>query len=132
MSLPKGAIVLPRGGGRSYEMGPMRAVFKADETETRENYSVSEWWLRPNTDGPGAHSHEDNDEVFYVLEGRPEILVGEEWVSLESGGFVLIPRGIQHDFRNTTSEPAGLLNFFVPGGFERKMPAIVKWFAENR
>ena len=40
--------------------------------------------------------------------------------------------GITHDFRNTTDEDAGLLNFFTPGGFERKMPAIVKWFAENR
>jgi mannose-6-phosphate isomerase-like protein (cupin superfamily) len=132
MSLPEGAIVLPRNGGRHYAMGPLSAVFKADEAETQERYSISEWWLKPNTDGPGAHLHEANDEVFYVLLGRPEILVGEEWLPLEAGGFVLIPRGTMHDFRNPTSEEAGLLNFFMPGGFERKMPAIVKWLAENR
>ena len=132
MGLPSGSIVLPRDGGRVYEMGALRAVFKADEGETAARYCVSEWWLRPNTDGPGAHFHEANDEVFYVLDGRPEILVGEEWVSLDKGAFVLIPRGVMHDFRNTTGETAGLLNFFIPGGFERKMPAIVKWFAKNR
>jgi hypothetical protein len=31
-----------------------------------------------------------------------------------------------------TDKEAGLLNFFIPGGFEREMPAIVKWFAKNR
>lgn len=132
MNLPKGAIVLPRGGGRSYAMGALSAVFKADEEETEQRFSVSEWWLRPNTEGPGAHSHEANDEVFYVLAGRPDILIGEEWVSLEPGAFVMIPRGVMHDFRNSTSEEAGLLNVFTPGGFERKMPAIVEWLAQNR
>jgi mannose-6-phosphate isomerase-like protein (cupin superfamily) len=132
MSLPEGAIILPRDSGRRYEMGALSAVFKADEGETQQRYSISEWWLKPNSDGPGAHLHEANDEVFYVLAGKPEILIGEQWVSLERGGFALIPQGTMHDFRNPTGEEAGLLNFFIPGGFERKMPAIVKWFAENR
>ena len=33
-----------------------------------------------------------------------------------------------HDARNPAAEEA-LLNAFVPGGFERNMPAIAKWFA---
>jgi mannose-6-phosphate isomerase-like protein (cupin superfamily) len=92
--------VLARDGGRRYEMGKLWAVFKADEAETQERYSVSEWWLHPDTDGPGAHFHEANDEIFYVLEGCPEILVGDEWVVLERGAFVRIPAGVMHDFRN--------------------------------
>lgn len=132
MDLPSGAIVLPRNGGRHYEMGTLHAVFKADEAETQERYSVSEWWLQPNAPGPGAHVHEVNDEVFFVLEGRPDLLIDQKWISLERGGFVLIPRGVAHDFRNTTDEEAGLLNLFIPGGFERNMPAIVTWFEENR
>jgi mannose-6-phosphate isomerase-like protein (cupin superfamily) len=132
MRLPEGAIVLRRNGGRRYEMGALSAVFKADEAETQARYSVSEWWLRPQTEGPGAHSHEANDEIFYVLQGNPEILVGDDWVALEPGSFVRIPAGVMHDFRNTTGEEAGLLNVFIPGGFERKMPAIVEWFARNR
>ena len=79
-----------------------------------------------------GHIHADNDELFFVLEGTPHILVGKEWVSLERGAFVLIPRGTLRDFRNTSDADAGLLNFFAPGGFERKMPTIVQWFAENR
>lgn len=36
------------------------------------------WWLEPNSDGPGAHQHENNDEVFYGIEGLISILVGDK------------------------------------------------------
>jgi len=132
VELPRGAIVLPPAGGRFYEMGAMQAVFKADEDETEQRYSVSEWWLEPHADGPGPHKHDANDEVFYVIEGRPSLLVGDRWIDGERGAFFRIPAGVMHDFRNPTGERAGLLNFWIPGGFERNMPAIVEWFAAHR
>jgi mannose-6-phosphate isomerase-like protein (cupin superfamily) len=132
MPLPPGAIFWPPGGGRSYAMGALSAVFKADGEETADRYCVSEWWLEPNTKGPGAHSHEENDEIFYVLEGRPSLLVGDSWIEAERGAFLLIPRRTMHDFENRTEARTGLLNVFIPGGFEPKMPMIVQWFAENR
>ncbi len=52
----KGILHLPPGEGRRYELGRMTAVFKADEDETTARYSVSEWWLEPGADGPGAHA----------------------------------------------------------------------------
>lgn len=124
-------IALPPGGGRRYEMGKLTALFKADEDETRAAYSLSEWILQPGQDGVGAHSHEANDEVFFVLEGSPEIRVGDAWESYDSGAFIRIPAGVTHDFRNLTQQPARLLNVFIPGGFERDMPKIVDWFAQN-
>lgn len=75
-----GVIFLPPGGGRSYQAGPMRAVFKADGAETDDRYCVSEWWLDAGDSGPGPHSHEDNVEIFYVLEGTMSFLVGEKWL----------------------------------------------------
>ncbi|WP_297332067.1 cupin domain-containing protein [Flavobacterium sp.] len=128
----KQAIVLGPDEGRKYDMGFMKAVFKADEEETDCGYSVSEWWLEPESDGPGAHLHENNDEIFYVLEGKPSILIGEEWIETQRGSFIRIPAGTMHDFANKTDSRAGLLNFFIPGGFERNMPSIVKWFEDNQ
>jgi mannose-6-phosphate isomerase-like protein (cupin superfamily) len=128
----EGLIILKPHEGRRYNLGSMRAVFKADEDETEEGYAVSEWWLDPNSEGPGAHRHEDNDEVFYVLEGTCSFLIGDEWVDAEKGSFLKIPAAIQHDFANRTNARAGVLNFFIPGGFERYMPSITTWFAENR
>lgn len=125
-------LILAAGEGRIYNCGTMTAIFKADENETKEKYSISEWWLAPNADGPGAHSHEENDEVFYVVEGRVSFLVNDQWVTAEKGTFLRIPAKTIHDFRNETDQAAGVLNFFIPGGFERNMPSIVRWFEENK
>lgn len=125
-------IILKKGQGRVYNCGTMTAVFKADENETNEKYSVSEWWLEPNLEGVGAHQHEENDEVFYVLEGTTSILVGDKWIDAEKGTFIRIPAKTTHDFCNRTDKKTCVLNFFIPGGFEKNMPSIVKWFDDNK
>ena len=126
----RGPVVLAPDGGRSYEMGRIRAVFKADGTETVGEYSISEWWLEPNTTGPGAHAHPE-DDVFYVLEGTMAVLVGDHWIDAPKGSFVLIPAGVTHDFENRSTARAGVLNFSHPGDFEQHMPSIVEWFISN-
>jgi mannose-6-phosphate isomerase-like protein (cupin superfamily) len=108
-------------------MGGVRAVFKADGSETRGKYSISEWWLEPRTRGPGAHSHPD-DDVFYVLEGTISFFVGDRWFDAKKGSFVLAPGGTKHDFENRTAKRAGMLNVSVPGDFEEHMPGIAAWF----
>ncbi|MCD6066353.1 MAG: quercetin 2,3-dioxygenase [Bacteroidetes bacterium] len=126
------SIILPAGEGRIYNCGTMTAVFKADENETDNKYSVSEWWLEPHSGGPGAHQHEENDEVFYVLEGITSLFVGDKWIDAEKGTFIRIPAKTIHDFANRADKKTGVLNFFIPGGFERNMPSIVKWFEDNK
>ncbi len=75
-------LILHRGEGRAYALGDMQAVFKADEAETAERYSVSEWWMEPGCAGVGAHSHEANDEILYVMAVTPDMLLGETWHTL--------------------------------------------------
>jgi mannose-6-phosphate isomerase-like protein (cupin superfamily) len=111
-------------------MGRIASLFLADGDETGGRYSVSEWWLDPNTRGPGAHSHEE-DDLFFVIEGVMSILLGDRWVDAPQGSFVLAPAGLTHDFENRGAVRAGVLNFSVPGNFEPQMPGIVKWFAEH-
>ena len=47
-----------------------------------------------------------------------------------------VPEGYRRDdakdFENRTDEVAGLLNVFIPGGFEKDMPAIVRWYEEHQ
>jgi mannose-6-phosphate isomerase-like protein (cupin superfamily) len=122
-------IVLAPGQGRAYPMGRISAVFKADEAETESRYSVSEWFLEPHTQGPGTHSHPE-DDLFYVIEGTMSVLVGEEWIEAPRGSFVLVPGGVAHDFENRGSVRAGILNFSSPGPFEPEMRGIAEWFAK--
>ena len=92
-------VVLGPGEGRAYAMGPLSAVFKADGAETEQRYSISEWWLDAHTNGPGPHSHPE-DDVFYVLAGTMSVMVGTEWTDASAGSFVLVPGNVTHDFEN--------------------------------
>lgn len=126
----RNAVVLAPGEGRRYAMGPIAAVFKADGEEAAGRYSISEWWLEPDTCGPGAHAHPE-DDVFYVIEGCMSFLLDGQWRDCPRGSFVLVPGGAVHDFRNRGAVRAGVLNLSAPGGFESHMGAIVDWFARH-
>ena len=126
----RSAVVLAPGAGRDYPMGRIGAVFKADGPETNNAYSISEWWLKPYTKGPGAHAHPE-DDIFYVIEGTMSVLVGGHWIDAPKGSFVLVPGGITHDFENRSSRRPGVLNFSYPGNFEKNVPDIVEWFKSH-
>ena len=119
---------IPFGAGRSYQMGGIRSVFLADGDETSDTYSISEWWLDAKQLGPGAHAHDANDDIFYVLEGTMTFLVGGEKIVASKGAFLRVPAGVVHDFENNSTTRAGVLNIYIPGGFEQEMPTIVEWF----
>lgn len=123
-------VVLAPGEGRRYDMGRIQSVFKADCSETADGYSISEWWLEPNTTGPGAHNHPE-DDTFYVLEGTMSFLVNDRWVDAPQGSFVLVPGGMTHDFENRSDARSGMLNFSQPGNFEPHMASIVDWFRDH-
>jgi mannose-6-phosphate isomerase-like protein (cupin superfamily) len=124
------AIFLSPGEGRAYPMGRILSVFKADGAETDNEYSISEWWMEPNTKGPPLHDHED-DHAWYVLEGTMSICVGPKWVDAPKGSFVLIPGKTPHTFENRSSSRAGILSFNDDAGFEDQMPGISQYFAAH-
>ncbi len=126
--LPAGVILVRPGEGRQYDCGPMQSAFLADGEESGNRYSVSIWWVSPGSPGPGAHSHEANEELFYVIEGTMTFLVGDQYIDAEPGKFIRVPAGVTHDFENRTRQCVGALNVFIPGGFEVQMPVIVEWF----
>jgi len=123
-------VILEPGEGRSYPMGRVSAVFKADGQETAGRYSISEWWLDPHTKGPGPHHHPE-DDVFYVLAGTMSLMVDGEWMDAPTGSFVLVPGGVVHDFENRSPDRAGMLNVSAPGDFESNMTGIAQWFRDR-
>jgi mannose-6-phosphate isomerase-like protein (cupin superfamily) len=74
--------------------------------------------------GPPAHVHERQAEGFYILSGELELVVGgdEEVVRAEPGCAVWVPKSTRHAFRVVSEEPARLLNFYTPGGFDDHLP----------
>ena len=54
-----------------------------------------------------VHTHDDQDKVYVVLEGRGRITVGAEDETLEVGEAIVAPAGVAHGVRNDS--PARLL-----------------------
>ena len=42
------------------------------------------------------HTHDDEDEMFFVLEGVLDILQGDETIKVRAGEFYIVPRGVEH------------------------------------
>lgn len=64
-------------------------------------------------------------------QGIMSVLVDEAWIHITRGSFILVLGGVTHDFENRSDTRAGVLNLSIPGSFERHMPDIAQWFAEN-
>ena len=62
------------------------------------------------------HRH-DEDEVFTVLEGTLELVVGGDSLLLEAGCSVTAPRDVPHAYRVTADGPARWLVLTTPGAF---------------
>ena len=63
---------------------------------------------------PPPHSHTNNEECVYVLEGVLTYTVDSETRDLRPGEWMSTPRGSVHHFCNTASEPARVLVMLTP------------------
>lgn len=124
-------LIIGPDEGRTYSMGRMSAVFKADLAETNSSLSVSEWWIEPDTEGPHTHSHPES-HVYYIIEGSLTVFLDDSgWQTVERGAYIYIPGGTEHSFENRGDARVGFISFNTPGGFEKDLPGIVGYFQEN-
>ena len=127
-----GARVVALGPGEGRPIpGRAEVVLKATGADTGGAVAFLEATGAPG-DGPSPHVHHDNDELFYLLEGRMRFWVGERTVEAEAGAFLFVPRGTVHAARNVGAGPVRLLSAFVPAGPERAMEAFAQAPPEER
>ena len=74
-------------------------------------------------DSPPLHVHHDEDEVFFVLEGRLRLRVGDADLELGAGEGALGPRGVPHTYR-VESEQARWLVITAAAPFENFVRAM--------
>ena len=92
--------------------------FLVTGAETGGAYFAMEAIVPPGG-GPPPHIHTNEDETFYVVEGRCEFLLGDATVTASAGDFVSVPCGAVHRFHNASDELARLILTFTPAGIER-------------
>src|SRR5215470_20305924 len=109
-------IVQPPEGGRVVSVLGDRSLFKVESQQTGGAYAILEQHI-PAGHGPPLHVHRHETEIFYVLEGEFEIIIGEQKVAAPTGAMVVGPRNIPHTFRNVGSQDGHLLLTVIPGRF---------------
>ena len=75
--------------------------------------------------GPAAppHIHARMDEVFYILDGEADFLLGDRREKAAKGSLIFVPRGTVHGFA-VLSDTIRLLNLYTPAGFERMITQL--------
>lgn len=114
---PVASRALEPGAGERLWIAGDTLWLKATAADTGGAYTLIEILAAPGG-GPPPHTHENEDEAFYVLEGTFELLVGERVITAGPGGYASVPRGTVHRFRCTGDQPGRLLILFTPGGIE--------------
>ena len=63
-----------------------------------------------------AHTHHNEEEIYYILEGRALMKVDEEEMEVGKGHIVLTPKGGTHTIKNVGDKELRFLSFAVRVG----------------
>jgi quercetin dioxygenase-like cupin family protein len=101
--------------GSTFNVLGVTHIYKATATETGGSFSLWEAVVPPGAGAP-PHTHDREDEAFYVLSG--ELMMEFEGEAaphrVGPGGFFFGARGRRHAFRNVGDRPARVLILSAP------------------
>ncbi len=80
-----------------------------------QNFSMGFVTLEPNGGQVPWHNQEQ-EEIYFVLEGRGEMCLDDEKREMCSGQLVFIPSGVFHQMTNVGSSPLKMIYCYGPSG----------------
>jgi quercetin dioxygenase-like cupin family protein len=103
---------LKAGEGWTYRFG-IDFTLKASEIRPGNGAAFMEYVTKKGQEPP-RHTHQTEDEMFYVLEGSITFQCGESTFDLEKGGFIFLPAGINHGYTIRSEDPVRLIVVTAP------------------
>ena len=85
-------------------VGQLGIRYLIDGSETG-SMGVFELTVPPGSNVPPPHSHSNNEEIVYVLEGTLRYSVGADSRDLTPGQTMHTPKGVVHGFSNPFDDP---------------------------
>jgi len=99
--------------GSVVKVGQMEIHYLVDGAE-KGGLGVFELRVPSGSNVPPPHSHTNNEECVYVLEGVLRYSVDEETRDLKPGEWMSTPRGSVHQFSNPSAATARALIMLTP------------------
>ena len=119
-------IAIERDGGERLEFLGALILKLSDPAEPLGFY---EYTSQPSVAGAPQHVHHGHDETFYVARGTYEFAVGADIFVYGEGGFVSVPAGTPHAFRNCGDTEGRLVGTFSPtryAGYFRELAEVIR------
>ncbi len=130
--MAEGRVVIGPGEGVPVIEGGLGVVLKLSGVETGDSFSIVEHPMEPGVLAAPPHTHANEDEFSFVVEGTVGVLMGEEVYEAGPGSYVLKPRGVPHTFWNAGPEPVRIVEIISPAGFERYFEELAKVLSAGR
>ena len=112
-------VFLRDGAGEVLQFSPTeRLIWKATAESTGGAFDQFELTADPDHEGAPEHIHDMVDETFFVLEGAFQFKLADELLIAEAGTFVLVPRGVNHTWRNAALRRSRMILSYTPGGMK--------------
>ena len=124
-------IVLSPDDGETVWLRKLGIRFMIGGDQTGDTFALVEHPIEPRALAAPMHTHRNEDEYTYVLEGEIGVQVGEEVRVATPGDLVFKPRGVPHAFWNAGEVPARALEIISPAGFERYFVEIAPLLPPN-
>ncbi len=96
------------------EIGQLKIRYLIDGVASGAASGMFELTVPPGARVPPPHSHSDNEEILYCLEGVLRCSLGDEVRDLHPGEKGYTPRGVVHGFSNPFDRPARALVIITP------------------
>jgi quercetin dioxygenase-like cupin family protein len=94
----------------------LRLMLRSDESPARMSVMVVEV---PPGSGVPAHSHDVEEEGYFVLEGELCLTVGDAEHRLQAGDFGHVKPGVVHGYRNAGARRVRFLAWTIGGPIDR-------------
>jgi len=96
--------------------------FLATGAQTGNQFSLMYIEVQKGNEPP-AHTHQLEDENYYILEGAIRFWIGEDVFDAQAGDFIHLPKNVPHRFE-LQSDVVKELMWMTPSGLEQ-------WFWDN-
>ncbi len=117
-------IVKQTGGQKLNVLGDNQLI-KLSGKDTNGQFTLIEQFNEPGVGIP-MHQHQNEDEVFQLLEGKVEMQIGEEKTILEAGDLIFCPKGIPHRWSVIGNKKAKAMLSIFPAGLEHMFEELAQ------
>ncbi|MEX2225304.1 MAG: cupin domain-containing protein [Dehalococcoidia bacterium] len=108
-------ILVRAGEAETLTLPNNSATLFAEGKDTGDAFSALRFTMGPGSDGARPHHHAKASELFFIIEGAVDILVGDSILTARAGDLAVVVPGAMHAFANASAtDGADVLIIFGP------------------